>query len=267
MNKNTCNDLKSEVVKFLKERGVYKVRVASPLFGFEKAIKGCRPLDVMKQAKSVIAFAIYIGEDYYKTVKIKGKTTGDDRIGYIFRDWLAYELAEFLKAKGYDAQVPSGHFDKDRKIARLSFKLAAHETGVGAFGKSGVIITPEYGPRVNIGVVVTDAVLEPDEKLDFSPCKTCNVCVRVCPANAIRDDLNPPFSHNRDKCVNFIQALRNETGDDKFFCGYCFDECPVGKTSKRGFLISTYKRLANLTPKERERLIRKAKAPRSRGKG
>jgi len=199
-----------------------------------------------------------VGLDYYRTVKIEGKTAGDDRIGYIYRDWLAYELAEFLRARGFNAVFPTGDFDKARKIARFSFKLAALEAGIGVFGKCGLIVTPEYGPRVNIGVVVTDAVLEPDKKLVFNPCEACRVCAQVCPVKAIGEDLAAPISHNREGCVNFVQRLRDATNDNKFFCGYCYDKCPVGRTRKRGFLISRYKRLVNLRRSERERLIQKA---------
>jgi len=258
MNEGNVADLKSELVKFLKDRGAFKVRVANPSsIGFEKAVKGCHPLDAMRNSKSVIVFAVYVGLDYYRTVKIEGKTKGDDRIGYIFRDWLAYELVEFLRAKGFSALFPTKDFDKARKIARLSYKLAAHESGVGVYGKCGLIITPEYGPRVNIGVVVTDAVLEPNKKLDFNPCQACTVCVKVCPVKAVRENLDPPTCHNREECVSFVQGLRDETGEEKFFCGYCYDKCPVGRTGKRGFLVSRYRRLANLSLSERERLIQK----------
>jgi epoxyqueuosine reductase QueG len=243
--------LKDEVVRFLNERGAFKVRVASTRFGFDKAIKGCHPLDVMKHSNSVVVFAVYVGLDYYKTIKIEGKTVGDNRIGYVFRDWLAYELVEFLKSKGFSSVFPT----RD-----LSFKLAAHEAGIGVYGKCGLIITPEHGPRVNIGVVVTDAVLEPDKRLDFTPCQACSVCVKVCPVKATREDLDPPISHNREKCVDFVHKLREKTGDEKFFCGYCYDNCPVGKTGKRGFLISEYARLANLRQSKRERLIACASA-------
>jgi len=253
----TSLGLKSEVVKFLKDRGAFKVRVANASVGFKKTIVGCHPLDVMKHGNSVIVFAIYIGLDYYRTLKIEGKTVGDERIGYIYRDCVAYELAEFLRAKGFDAVFPTGFFDRDRKIARLSFKLAAYEAGIGVYGRPGIIVTPEFGPRVNLGVVVTDAVLEPDEKLDFDPCEACRVCVDVCPVKAIREGLKPPISHNREQCVSFIQGLRDETGDERFFCGYCYDNCPVGRTRKKGFLISRYKKLANLGRSERERLIQK----------
>jgi len=258
MSKSNVANLKDQIVQFLKDRGAFKVRVASPSDGFEKAVDGCHPLNVMKDGKSVIVFAIYMGLDYYRTVKIEGKTEADDRIGYIFRDWLAYELAEFLKNQGFNTVVPKGYFDKGRKIACLSYKLAAHEAGVGVYGKSGLIITPEYGPRVNIGVVVTNAVLEPDSKLDFNPCQSCEACAKVCPVKAIQEGLKPPVSHNREGCVDFIERLREETGDKKFFCGYCYDQCPVGRTRKRGFLISRYKRLVNLRRDERERLVQKA---------
>ena len=30
-------------------------------------------------------------------------------------------------------------------------------TGLGVYGRQSLIITPEYGPRVNFGVVLTDA--------------------------------------------------------------------------------------------------------------
>jgi len=253
MSKGNVTGLKGEVVRFLMDRGAFKVRVADASVGFEKAVRGCHPLDVMKDGRSVVVFAVYVGLDYYRTVKIEGKTHGDDRIGYVFRDWLAYELVEFLRAKGFDGLFPSGHFDKE-----LSFKLAAHEAGIGVYGKCGLIITPEYGPRVNIGVVVTDAVLEPDEKLDFNPCQACKVCAKVCPVKAVGEGLDPPISHNRDECVNFVQGLRDETGEKKFFCGYCYDRCPVGRTRKRGFLVSRYRRLVNLKPSEREKLIQKA---------
>lgn len=258
MSKSSVTDLKSEVVKFLKDRGAFKVRVANASVGFEKAIKGCHPLDVMKHSNSVIVFAIYVGLDYYRTVEIEGKTEGDSRIGHIFRDWVGYALAESLRTKGFNAVFPTGFFDRDRKIARLSFKLVAHEAGIGAYGKSGLIVTPEYGPRVNIGVVVTDAVLEPDRKLDFNPCQNCEVCVKVCPVNAIKERVDPPTSHNREACLSFIQGLRDKTGDKTFLCGYCYEKCPVGRTRRRGYVISRQKRLVNLRQSERERLIQKA---------
>jgi epoxyqueuosine reductase QueG len=246
---------KAEVQDFVLSHGAFKCKVATPFQGFEYAIDGCHPIDLMEDCRSVIVFAIYVGNDYYRTIRVEGKTMGDDRIGYIFRDWLSYKLAEFLMEKGFKAVVPTGFFDSQRKIAKLSFKLAAYEAGLGVFGKSGLILTKEYGPRINIGVVLTNASLEPDAKVKFNPCTNCNVCAKACPAGAIRTDLNPPASHDREKCIKFILNLRRITKNERFFCGYCFDKCPVGETCKRGFFFSRYKKLDDLKPCERKKLI------------
>jgi len=258
MSKTNRADLKGEISQFLKERGAFKVRTANASIGFEKAVEGCHPLDLMKEAKSVVVFAVYIGLDYYRSIRIEGKTVGDNRIGHIFRDWLSYELTEFLRTKGFRAVYPSGMFDNPRKMARMSFKLAAHESGIGVYGKPGIIITPEYGPRVNIGVVVTDAVLEPDKKLEFNPCRACEICFKACPVGAIRRDLAPPISHKRGLCLSFLDRLREETGDKNFLCGHCYENCPVGRTRKKGYLISQYRRLTNLERNEKERLIQRS---------
>ncbi|MGA9387935.1 MAG: hypothetical protein WBV70_03815 [Candidatus Bathyarchaeia archaeon] len=39
------------------------MKAASPHVGFEKAIRGCHPFDVMEQSNSVIVFAIYVEPD------------------------------------------------------------------------------------------------------------------------------------------------------------------------------------------------------------
>jgi epoxyqueuosine reductase len=258
LSKSDKNGLKGEIQDFLRDRGAFKVRVANPSKGFEKTMKGCHPLDVMSQCRSVIVFAVYIGLEYYRTILIEGKTQGDNRIGHIFRDWLSHGLAAFLRTRGFNALVPIGFFDEDQKVACLSYKLAAFEAGIGVYGKSGVIITPEYGPRVNLGVVLTDAILEPDRRLDYDPCHNCKICSKVCSVNAVREDLGAPTSHDRAKCVEFIDRLREETNDENLLCGYCYKYCPVGKPNKKGFLISKNKTLEDFGKTLRERLIRKA---------
>ena len=112
-------------------------------------------------------------------------------------------------------------------------------------------------PRVNFGVVLTDAILEPDSKLTkFNPCQKCRVCLDLCPPKAIRQNVSPPKGHDRYTCVNFVLRLREGTGDRHFLCGYCYDNCPIGKTGKRGFTQSRYRTLTSLEPHERELLLK-----------
>jgi epoxyqueuosine reductase QueG len=182
--------LKPEIDDFLRNLGAFRVGFADLKTGFEQAFKGCHPRDVMSDCGSVIVYAFNIGLDYYKALDYEHNNI---RLGHLYRDWTGLQLITFLRKKGYDAtEVPREHADKKNKIARLSFKLAAYEAGIGVFGKPNIIITPEYGPRTNLGVVLTDAVLKPSGRMQsFSPCQNCDTCVRVCPVNAITGDKPP----------------------------------------------------------------------------
>jgi len=259
MRESRMADLKNELERFVKDFGAYSMQVADGSKGFENAVAGCRPRDVMENCNSVVVFAIYVGLDYYRSVRIENKIAGDDRIMSILCDWLQYKVAEYLREEGYCAVVPTGYLNREKWIPRFSFKLAAYEAGLGVYGRCGIIVTPKYGPRVNLRVVLTDASLEPDRRLtDFNPCLKCRLCVDLCPPKAIREDVSPPTGHDRDKCINFILKLREKTNDQHFYCGYCYNFCPVGKTDRPGFRLSRYRNLLNLDAEERDHLIREA---------
>jgi len=230
------------------------VGVADPRKGFEKVLKGCHPLDLMKDCRSVVVFALNIGLDYYLSMDYQHNNI---RLGHLYRDWTGLQLISFLRRKGYDAmEVPLGFIDEDNKIAYMSFKVAAYEAGIGVFGRPGIIITPEYGPRVNLGVVLTDAKLKPDERMtNFNPCKNCTDCVELCPVEAIREDSPPPSGFQRDRCVKFVDWLRKETKDEVKACGYCYDSCPAGKLVKKTIKITRWKTPKNVNADLRRRLI------------
>lgn len=203
--------MKDELEGFLKKFGAFKVAVADPKHGFEMAKEGCHPRDVMKNCNSVIVFAFHVGLDYYTSLDYFQKGDVESRVLSIYRDWVSFQLANFLRDRGYDAVVPHGFKNEKEKIARLSFKLAAYEAGLGVFGRPSTIITPEYGPRVNLGVVITDASIQPDKPLkNFNPCQKCDTCVRLCPINAINKKLPPPQGFNRSRCVRFVYQMREK---------------------------------------------------------
>lgn len=178
--------MKDDVTNYLKNFGAFKVGVADPKDGFIKALRGCHPKDTMENCNSVIVFALYVGLDYYTALDYNQKRNVESRIFNIYRDWVSFQLANLLVDRGYDAVVPHGFKDERGKVARLSYKLAAYEAGLSVYGRQSLIITPQYGPRVNFGVVLTDAYLKPDKPLkDFNPCKECDTCVKLCTVKAI----------------------------------------------------------------------------------
>jgi len=71
----------------------------------------------------------------------------------------------------------------------FSHRYGAAAAGLGVIGWSGNLLTPQYGARVLLESVLTDAELEPDPMLKESPCDGCRTCVKVCQSGfiAVRD--------------------------------------------------------------------------------
>ncbi len=116
-----------------------------------------------------------------------------------------------------------------------------------------MIITPEFGPRVNLAAVLTDAVLDPDARMtDFKPCPKCTVCAGMCPVNAIRTDRVPPTGFDRQKCVSFIDWTKKTTKEKIRLCGVCYNNCPAGKQVTKTVHIGKWKTLDDLNYKNRK---------------
>ena len=249
--------MRNELEEFLKKLGVFKMGVADPKQGFRMAKSGCHPKNVMKTCNSVAVFALHVGLDYYAALEYCQEGNVESRVLNIYRDWVSFQLFNFLKEMGHDAVVPHSFKDEKDKIARLSFKLVAYEAGLGVFGRPSILITPEYGPRVNLGVVLTDASIKPDEPLeDFNPCQGCDTCARLCPINAINQKLMPPKGFDRSRCVEFVDQIREKTKRKVMLCGYCYNFCPVGEISQKTFRLSKWKTLLDLNKHQRNRLLR-----------
>ena len=248
--------LKDEVEDFLRKFGVFKVGVADPERGFKTAKVGCHPREAMKNCNSVIVFAFHACLDYYTTLDYCQKGDVEKRVLNIYRDWVAFRLVHFLEDMGYEAVFPHGYVDEKMKIASLSFKLAAYEAGIGVFGRPSILITPEYGPRVIFRAVLTNASIQPDKPLtDFDPCRKCDICIKLCPVNAINEKSPPPTGFNRDRCVQFVYKMREKTDRRIMFCGYCFNRCPVGEISEKTFHLGRHRTLLDLDEHERERML------------
>jgi len=133
----------------------------------------------------------------------------------------------------------------------------AYEAGLGVYGRQSLIITREYGPRVNFGVVLTNAYMKPDKPLkDFNPCKECNTCAKLRPVKAVNEKKTPPTGFNRKRCLNFIDKIRQKTERRIKLCGYCYNHCPAGEVKERTFNIGRWKTLIDLDEKEKGNLLK-----------
>jgi reductive dehalogenase len=94
--------------------------------------------------------------------------------------FVAAMVAQFIRGLGYNA-IPQGN------DTALSVPLAI-DAGLGELGRNGILITPQYGPRVRLAKVFTDLPLIPDRPIQFGVwefCEICEKCAKKCPSQSI----------------------------------------------------------------------------------
>lgn len=111
-------------------------------------------------------------------------------------------------------------------------RTAATRAGLGWIGKNACLITPEFGPRVRLGTILTNMPVEYDQAIDISKCSDCDLCVRACPPIALVGN-QWDKTMTRDLIVNAKTCSRHMSEHYKHIgrgvvCGICVMVCPVG---------------------------------------
>lgn len=136
------------------------------------------PRDVMADAKAIVV-AVYPYTPYSDDFP-----PGTGIYSAYYREYprgrkAAGQLAEVIVKEGYDVIVEPP----------LPSKAAAYRSGLGWFGRNGVIYTQEYGSWVILYFILTNAPLPLDNRSQLkSLCGNCTLCVKACPTNAISDE-------------------------------------------------------------------------------
>ena len=113
--------------------------------------------------------------------------------------------------------------------AAFSHVLAARYAGLGTIGWNHTLITREFGPRVRIVSVITDAEITPDPVITEDLCIHCGLCRKKCPMQAfgeVSDTEKGCLEMDKFKCAEYHQKLKNEF---RYPCGVCTAVCPVGE--------------------------------------
>lgn len=208
---------------------------------FDDAPSGHRPTDVLPGAKSVIVLGMKYLDGMVELLPV-GRGVGDYPesprekmfVGHnaflsVQLDRIGYALARVLEKKGfktYHQLASQGGTDDRYLIGMLSLKHIAVEAGLGTFGHHSLLVTPQYGPRVRLTAIVTDAEVEPTDKpLAVNLCDVCieKPCISHCPAGAIEE----PGETEVYRLDKFLCAQYRRTRPT---CSVCLKVCVGGRT-------------------------------------
>ena len=159
----------------------------------------------------------------------------------------------------------------DKSGLPLNIAKAAYSAGLGEFGWSGHFLTPEFGPRIQLGAILTNLKLEygqPYSGPKLCEPEKCGMCSKICPTGAIaevRAENQVEFSisggqcrtakFNRNKCsvacMRLSECSENPSDDEiaaamksrkisdftldhypKLYCDKCLIYCQAGDWEK-----------------------------------
>ena len=249
--------MKDEIKRIAVMEGAGKVGIAS-VESFTGAPKGHTPADFIPDAKSVISFGIGLldaaverdrlflnSQMIPEELRIPVQEYIYDTVAYSMvnrrLEQIGLSIALFLEKQGYQSMCFPATYDEANeplisKIpdfqAPFSHRYVAVRAGLGEFGLSNLVLTPEYGPRIRLNSVITSMQLEPDPIIREKLCiGGCTLCMEACASFAYNSSINILTPREN---LNWNEIwLASPPVTDKHECnskcvGRCVRVCPVG---------------------------------------
>ncbi len=219
------DEMSQFVIDFVKTEGACAAGIAT----VETLAGGPPSADlsyIRADAKSAISFAVPLDEEaIILSLKKESRLPLDSNLkqAVLLSNGISLALANCLELKGMPSTAipanyrwrvdgPNGLYDL---LPDISHRYLAVRSGVGYFGMSGNVITPNEGAAVTLGCVVTSAELVPTDPLpaEQNYCDRCGMCQASCASGFV--DLREKVSVTLGG-VEFSYAKRR----DYFRCGY-----------------------------------------------
>ena len=201
----------ADVKKRAMELGADMVGIAN-IERFEGAPPHMDPRQIMPEARSVIGMVFRVMRGSLRGIEegtffSNYSAMGYGGLTYLYIPMVVINLAKQFEDDGYEA-IPYGHqsdwrgYDSvgnphknySRPVApgraapdvMIHLRIAAFLCGLGEIGYSKMFLSSRFGPRNRVGIVITEAELEPDPLYNGPKlCNRCMACVKQCPGNAI----------------------------------------------------------------------------------
>ncbi|HBC87063.1 MAG TPA: hypothetical protein DCZ94_08925 [Lentisphaeria bacterium] len=208
---------------------------------------------LIPQGRTLIAIAVEMPE---RVVELAGLQEAECSVSYQYVSyhatkeafWAAHDIASSLAAKGHFA-LPLLELDSSA-IGRSSFYGAkvpdlhaqspfAAAAGLGILGKSGLLITSQFGPRQRLAFVVTSADLPEKKIISKEPVcpEGCVACAEKCRVKAIDTEKAvemkisagrsyPVFERNKVRC-EWARSLGMIAGEGSDLLGWKLPALPI----------------------------------------
>lgn len=216
-----------EIVQELKKSG-------ADLAGFAEI--SCLPDDVTNGLTRAVSIAVALDPTVIRGIR-HGPTVEYfaeyERANTLLGE-LAEQVARILTDAGNRARAftaTTEQIDKATLSAKLQHRTVATRAALGWIGKSGLLITREYGSAVRLVSVLTDADLETAGPIEASSCGGCRQCVQHCPAQAVvganwEAGVTREHLYQAAACFKMAREFAAHTGIKATICGVCINVCP-----------------------------------------
>ena len=163
------------------------------------------PLNVLPEARSAVVFAKRMLTGSIESPSDEVVTCQNLAL-YQKLDHITYALGCFLEERGHRAATIPAYIPVEMTsetkgfVGVVSLRHVAQASGLGVLGRSNLLLTPDFGPRVRLGGVVTTAPMDPDEPIEEDFCEQCEACISACPVDA----LSEPGKTRMGRCVRQV---------------------------------------------------------------
>lgn len=132
---------------------------------------------------------------------------------------ITYSISDYLRKNGYETYVAHPREEK------INFSKLAERANMGIIGKSGLFISPKFGPKQKIAAILVNIenlpIINVNEHAWIRKyCESCNSCIRKCPEKAL-NNFDEKVQFDENLCIGCSQG-----------CTECIKACPF---YKRGY--------------------------------
>ncbi len=198
------NELTRQFYAFAREKRVDLLGVA-PIERFEGVPAEHHPASIFPETRTVVVVGKRIPRGALRGVE---ESTQTDIYGQYGLSWLrdrmlaitTIGLATWLEDQGWEAcplqdlppEIPPSGVAVRPGLpppnVMVDAREAAVRAGLGEIGYCGELLTPQFGPRQRVQMILTDAPLEPTPLCDTPICDQCGECARLCPLAAFQGE-------------------------------------------------------------------------------